>query len=126
MSPRETAPPFDAKTRKDFNNFFCYLPGGRYCEPDFVTSRKAKKTIVDLDKAATKLGIDVVAISTEMNEGHSKVWEAIRMMQDKGDSPEARKIAEEGEAIKQEAHKKLIPLFEEMLKLGYSPNELMG
>ena len=68
---------------------------GRYREPDFVTSRKAKKTIVDLDKAATKLGIDVVAISTEMNEGHSKVWEAIRMMQDKGDSPEARKIAEE-------------------------------
>jgi len=126
MNSRETPQSFDVKKLKDFNNFYFYLPGGKNRSPELVTFKRTKKIITDLDKTATKLGIDTSALFVEIEKGHSKVWEAIKMMQKKGDSLEVRKIAEEGDAIRQEVHKKLVPLFEEMLKLGYTPNELMA
>ena len=123
MNQRETPHPFDARSVKNFNNFYCHLPGGRYREADFPSSERDKKLIADLDKVAGKLGIDAKTLYEEMSRGHAKVWEAINSGKPQA---EAQKIADEGEVIRQEVHKKLIPLFEELIRIGYSPNELMA
>ncbi len=124
MNPRETPQPFDAKKVKDFNNFFDWLPGGRY--RSMKIESRDKKLIRDIDMTVERLGIDAANLFTEMDKGHSEVMRGIDMMKQNGDSPEAREISKAGDKIRQEAHKKLIPLFEELVKLGYNPNELMS
>lgn len=120
MNSRETPKPIDIINLKDFNNFFDHLPGGAYRDRP-----KQKKLQDDLDREAKRLGIDAAALFTEMFRGHSEVMRGIHMMQEKGDSLEARKISGEGDAIRQAVHQKLIPLFEALVKLGHNPNELM-
>ena len=114
---------------EDFNNFWCYLPGGLYRSKGYINPRR-EKIIKDLDQIAERLGIDVTALCNEMREGSEEIKKVINIIRDKNTSKEnlreAIKKAEEGEKIKQEVNKKLIPLFEEMVKLGYNPNELMS
>jgi hypothetical protein len=41
------------------------------------------------------------------------------------DTPEVKRLVDEGDALRQEAHKKMIPLFDALVALGYHPNRLV-
>ncbi len=122
MNQKEAPQPIDIKSLKDFNSFYRYLPDGDYRLPDYATPQ-TEKLISDLDQEAGKLGIDTKLIYKEIRKGNGIIMEAINS--NKPDA-EAQKIADEGNKIRNEAHKKLIPLFEALVKLGYNPTELMS
>ena len=107
----------------DLNNFFCHFPGGRYRNGNYPGFKKLQD---DLDVEAQRLGINTEALFQEMRQGLDKVMEAIKIMQAQGgyDSPEVRRIAEEGEIIKKAATQKMLPLFKALMARGYNPNTL--
>ncbi len=119
---KETPNSVDIEKLKDFNNFYDNLPGGRYRDVKYYSGHK--KLIADLDKTAESLEIDTQSIFNEMDRANEKIMEALKALRIGGDTPEVRKIYAEGDIIRQEAHKKLIPLFRAMVKLGYTIDEL--
>ena len=114
---------------RNFNNFFVRLPGTLYRSR--ATSPSEIKLFRDLDLEAARLGVDTKAILDEMIRGGKKVSEAIAVMRKLGNTPESleapevRVLADEGEALRQSAHQKMIPLFDALVALGYHPNELV-
>jgi hypothetical protein len=114
---------------RDFNNFYLNLPGSIL--RDRAVSPSEIKLYEDLDREAARLGIDTKVIFELMIQRSKKLKDALPIMRALGysldalENPEIKRLSDEADALEQEAHKRMIPLFDALVALGYHPTELV-
>lgn len=107
---------------KDFNNFYLYLPGGRYRE--FAKDNpEYQKIIDDIDKIAQEMSIDTALIYNKISSGCIMMMKAINLAGE--NLIEAERIRDEADILRTDGHKMLVPIFKAMAKKGYKVNKLV-
>ncbi len=107
----------------DTNNFYCYLPGGRYRRGPRNTN--TRKLMVDLDKLIKETGFDATSVLEQMIKGVRMVITASDGVKVESSREQAVALGNEGDSLMIEAQKRLFPLYEAMLRKGYDRKTLI-
>jgi len=108
------------------NNFHGYLPGG-FRRRDYNGNPRTGKIFSDVDGLIDKLNFDAKPCLKKINAGNTIIIDALNSFSSgKISKDELEKLGKRGDAIRDEGSKLLLPLFNAMLDLGYSLQELIA
>ena len=96
------------------NNFFCWLPGDRRRE---TQDEMRLKIIRDIDSVLAELGIDGQSLHNEIREANRTIIEQAKS----GDYAAAQAT----EQLRDDTHRKLLPVFMRMLDIGHDKKTLI-